>query len=85
MIGTYITPSYELGLANKITKIYFIISLLLFNYWGLIIAFLFWLIHLVRLRSFNKPYLYPLIPFDFKRFMKVIIRFPYRANTKRKD
>lgn len=84
-IGTYATPSYELGLANKITKIVFIVAIFLFNYWGLLGAIILWLIHLVRIKSFGKPYLYPLIPLDSKRLIKTIIRFPYNRKNQRND
>ncbi|MCK9470779.1 MAG: spore germination protein [Bacilli bacterium] len=84
-IGTYVTPSYELGLANKITKLVFIFSILLFNFWGFVGAFLVWLIYLGRIKSFKKPYLYPVYPFNFKRFLKTIIRYPYSRKNFRND
>lgn len=77
-IGTYATPSYELGLANKISKLIFIVSIIIFGKIGFCISVLIWLILLIGLKSFNKPYLYPLIPFSFKRLVKTIIRFPYK-------
>ena len=43
-----------------------------------LIAFFIWLVLLANLKSFNKPYLYPLIPFNIKKLYKVLIRFPYR-------
>lgn len=81
-IGTYITPSYELGLANKITKLIFLVMIYIFGLWGFIVAVLGWIIYLASLKSFNKPYLAPLLPFNFKRLVKVLIRFPY-SNNKR--
>lgn len=83
-IGTYITPSYELGLANKISKLFFILSIYLFNIVGFCISVLVWLILLMGLKSFNKPYLYPIVPFNFKRLLKSIIRFPYKNIEKNK-
>lgn len=77
-IGTYATPSYELGLANKISKLFFILGTYLFGVYGFAIAVIVWLIMLANSKSFNKPYLYPLIPFDIKKIFKVLIRFPYK-------
>ena len=77
-IGTYVTPSYELGLANKISKLFFIFAVFIFGYWGFIIAIIIWFIYLCRLKSVQKPYLYPLIPFNLKRLLKIFIRYPYR-------
>lgn len=77
-IGTYATPSYELGLANKISKLFFVLGVYIFGIYGFLIAFFIWLVLLANLKSFNKPYLYPLIPFNIKKLYKVLIRFPYR-------
>ena len=77
-IGTYATPSYELGLANKLSKLFFIISTSIFGVIGFCISVLIWLIILIGLKSFNKPYLYPLIPLNIKRLAKTIIRYPYK-------
>lgn len=75
-IGSYATPSYELSLANKISKLFFLIATYFFNLYGLIFSVILWIIMLARTKSLNKPYLYPLIPFNFKKLVQVIIRFP---------
>lgn len=81
-IGTYITPSYELGLANKLSKIVFLIAI---YFWGLIGFFasvLLWLVFLATQKSFNRYYLYPLIPLNLKKLIRVIIRFPNKEVKK---
>lgn len=75
-IGSYATPSYELSLANKISKIFFIIFTYIFNIYGFIGSVVIWFILLARTKSFNKPYLYPLIPLNLKKLLQTIIRFP---------
>lgn len=82
-IGTYITPSYELGLANKITKLFFLCLIYIGGFWGFVIGVVAWFIYLCSLKSFNKPYLSPLVPFNFSKILKVLIRFPYTNNKKR--
>ncbi len=77
-IGTYATPSYELGLANKLSKLFFILGVLILGISGFCITFLIWLIILIGLKSFKKPYLYPLVPLNIKRLAKIIVRFPYK-------
>ncbi len=77
-IGTYITPSYELGLANKILKIGLLILIAFFGLWGFIIGIILLIIYLTSLKSFDRSYLYPLIPFNFKQLVKQIIRMPYQ-------
>lgn len=80
-IGSYITPSYELSLANKIMKIGLIVLTYLFSFWGLIFGLLIQIIYLVNLKSFTRSYLYPLIPFNFKKLLKQIFRTSYIKNN----
>ena len=75
-IGTYITPSYELGLANKLSKIVFLITIYFFGLVGFLIVLFLWLLMLATQKSFNRPYLYPLIPFNLKKLIEIILRVP---------
>lgn len=84
-IGSYITPSYELSLANKISKIFIITSIFFFNIYGLVVSFIILIIYLCTLKSFGRSYLYPLIPFNGKDFLKQLFRFPYKKITKNKN
>lgn len=84
-IGSYITPSYELSLANKIAKLVLIVVILFFNVWGLIGGLLILFIYLATLKSFTRPYLYPLIPFNFKKLLRQIIRYPYTKRSLNKN
>lgn len=72
-VGNYLTPSYEMGIANKIFKIIFILSCLL-GLWGFIACFAIWLIYLCSLKSINKHYMYPFIPFNIKKIWEYLIR-----------
>ncbi|APH04387.1 spore germination protein [Bacillus weihaiensis] len=82
-IGTFATPSYELGLANRIYRI----VLLLFTAWlgpiGFIAGFTGWIIMLARMKSFNVPYLYPFIPFDYRAMRDVLFRSPMPLKNRR--
>lgn len=80
---TYITPSYELGLANKISKLLFIVVIYFFGTIGFIVFLILWIIYLSSLKSFGRPYMYPLIPFDFKALMRVLFRFRYKNKERR--
>lgn len=74
VIGAYATPSYELSLANKITKI----ILILFTAWlheiGFIVGVTFLILFLASTRSLQTPYLWPFLPFDGGALMKIFIR-----------
>lgn len=77
-IGSFITPSYELSLANKIVKLILLFLIKFFGIYGFISGLILLIIHLATRKSFTRPYLYPLIPFSFKNLIKQLIRFPYR-------
>lgn len=81
-IGSYITPSYELSLANKIVKLLLIVISYIFGFIGLLFSCLLFFIYLATLKSFNEPYLYPLMPFNFKIFINQFIRLPYKEEKK---
>ncbi len=78
-IGSYATPSYELALANKISKLFFLIATFIFGLYGLVISIALWFIYLATRKSFGRWYMSPIIPFNLKGVLKLIIRFPYRS------
>ena len=73
-IGGFATPSYELSLANKIIKLLLILIVGLFGSIGFIIGFTLLIILLGAIKTYGMPYLYPLLPFDYKEFFRVIFR-----------
>lgn len=79
-IGSYITPSYELSLANKMAKLIIIFLIFLAKLPGLIIGLSALTIYLATLKSFKKPYLAPLIPFSLKKMLKQLFRPAYTSN-----
>ena len=52
---------------------------------GIVICFIFVLIHLSSLRSFGITYLYPISPANFKDLKKVLIRPPIWELDKRSE
>lgn len=73
-IGTFATPSYELSVANKIARMLLLICVFLFKAPGLIIGTTVFLLFLIQLRPLNAPYLWPLLPFNPKAFMHILVR-----------
>jgi len=75
-VATFATPSYELGLANRLARMFLIVMTGLFSFWGFwigaaMVFFLLW-----RTNSFGVPYLWPLLPLNIKALGTVIIRSP---------
>ncbi|MDA7026946.1 spore germination protein [Bacillus sp. CLL-7-23] len=82
-IGTFATPSYEMSMANRITRIVLLIITGAFGPSGFIIGIFGWILYLVRMKSFYVPYLWPFIPFDYEAFRDVVIRTPMPLKTRR--
>ncbi|ADC51023.1 stage V sporulation protein AF GerA (A protein) [Alkalihalophilus pseudofirmus OF4] len=73
-IGMFATPSYELGVALRITRILLIILVAFFKVPGLVIGTTIFVLLLAGLKTFNKPYLWPFIPFDPPAIWQILIR-----------
>ncbi|KHF31167.1 Spore germination protein A1 [Anoxybacillus sp. BCO1] len=75
-IGTFATPSYELGLANRLVRLALLIVTALFGVIGYVVGITVWLMMLARMQSFGVPYLWPFIPFSYRGMRDVLIRSP---------
>ncbi|WP_430109444.1 spore germination protein [Paenibacillus sp. B1-33] len=76
-VGMFATPSYELGLANRIVRLVLLIAVALFRVPGLVIGTTVWLLWLTLHRSYNASYLWPFIPFNAKAMYNILIRQPF--------
>ncbi|MGF9962980.1 spore germination protein [Bacillus rhizoplanae] len=74
MIGTFATPSYELGLGNKIGKLFLIICTAVFRDIGFVVGMTVLILFLASIKSLQTPYLWPFLPFDWGAVMKIFIR-----------
>ncbi|RUS48119.1 spore germination protein [Cohnella sp. AR92] len=82
-IGMFATPSYELGLANRIVRLALLLSAFVFKAPGFIAATAIITIWLAMTRSFNSPYLWPFIPFNAGGMLQVLLRRPLPKNKVR--
>ncbi|CCQ95602.1 stage V sporulation protein AF [[Clostridium] ultunense Esp] len=73
-IGLFSTPSYELSLANRLSRLFLIFMVYLFNAPGFLFGTLFFLLLLVTTRSLNTPYFWPFIPFNLKGIIHILVR-----------
>ncbi|MGP4042352.1 spore germination protein [Gracilibacillus sp. D59] len=76
VMATFATPSYELSLANRVTRIILLIITALFGLKGFVIGTTCYILYLTNLKTFYLGYFWPFIPFDAKAFLHVIIRQP---------
>lgn len=72
-LGNFLTPSYEVALANKCMRIMMTILVLLFHMVGFIIGILLHFFLLIQTKTFKYPYLYPLFPFDCKEMKRILL------------
>ncbi|WP_071461256.1 spore germination protein [Bacillus massilinigeriensis] len=82
-IGTFATPSYELGLANRLTRIALLSVTALFGLFGYVVGITGFFLLLVCMKTFGIPYLWPFLPFNYRSFRDVIIRAPIPLKNKR--
>lgn len=82
-IGMFATPSYELGLANRLVRLLLLIAVALFKVPGLVAGSALFIILLVLQRSYHSPYMWPFIPFNFKALFSIIVRVPAASVKKR--
>lgn len=74
-VANFTQPNFELGYSLKFCRILLLVLTYIFNLWGFIIAFLINLVLLCTNRTLSdKSYLYPLIPFNGKEFLRKILR-----------
>ncbi|WP_410515148.1 spore germination protein [Paenibacillus sp. BR2-3] len=75
-IGMFATPSYELGLANRIVRLVLLLAVAAFQVPGFMIGSTLIIVLLTLRRSYNSSYLWPFIPFNIKAMAQVILRQP---------
>ena len=73
-VGTFVTPSYELGVANKIARLILLILVAIFHLPGLVIGVTLYILFLTGIRSLNTPYFWPFIPFNPSAAWQILVR-----------
>ena len=82
-VGFYVTPSYELSVANKLMKIVILIATIIFGVNGFLISSTICIIYLVHLNALQIPYMWPLIPFNLPAMFRFVFRLPVSIDKKR--
>lgn len=72
-VCNFVTPNYELSLANKITRIYFSVCTVCFGIYGFVFSILTHFIVLARMNSFGVHYFYPIIPFHLDECKRILL------------
>ncbi|WP_178076092.1 spore germination protein [Paenibacillus oralis] len=77
-IASFAIPQYNMATALRIIKIPLMILSAVLGGFGLMIGFLWILLHLASLRSLGQPYLAPLAPLQPKQLLDTLIRAPLK-------
>lgn len=75
-VGIFATPSFEMGLANTIARIFILISTGFLLLPGFLVATALVFIFLAFSKSFGVPYMWPLVPLNLKALGSMLIRTP---------
>jgi len=85
VVGNYLTPSYELSLVNRLFRLFLLVMVGLFKLPGMMIGLVMILALLVFTKSFGIPYFWPLIPFNAKALLSILIRKPVPTSNIRPE
>lgn len=82
-IGTFLTPSFELAQANRLLRLFILVFTGFLRLPGFIAGVVVSFLFLLFTNSFGVPYLWPLIPFDYKAMGSVLVRPPVAIQRSR--
>lgn len=76
-IANFAQPSFELGYAFKLSRIFILILTAMFNLWGYVAGIVIVLLQMFFTKTVTgRGYMYPLIPFDAKTLSRLLVRHP---------
>lgn len=84
-LASFTTPSYAMGNVIRLIRFPIIILAGFWGFYGIMLAFCFLLIHLLRQSSLGAPYMAPFYPPRFGDMRDSIIRMPFPYTAKRAD
>ncbi len=73
-VGMFATPSYELSLANRLTRLFLLLASAVFAVPGFVVGSTAVMLLLIVQRSYNSPYMWPFIPFNAKALFAIMVR-----------
>ncbi|MHA6259595.1 spore germination protein [Sporosarcina sp. CAU 1771] len=82
-ILTFAIPSYELSITTKVFRIGILLATGLLGAPGFFLAITGLFFYLCTLRPMGVPYLWPVVPFFPRGFLRMLIRFPVTADVPR--
>lgn len=84
-ISSFSLPQYTLSISLRILRFIAMFLAATLGLYGVIVFFLFFCIHLVRLKSFGVPFLGPAVPYQISDWKDFLIRLPIQSMKRRPD
>ncbi len=83
VVGAFATPSLELALAANMLRLFLIVLAGIWHLTGFLVGLVLILLLTGTTKSFGVPYLWPLVPFEGKSLLEVLVRKPgYRIHAR---
>ena len=81
-IANFAQPSFELGYAFKLSRIFILILTAMFNIWGYVAGIAIVLVQMFFTKTVTgRGYMYPLIPFNAKTLSRLLVRHPINKDN----
>jgi hypothetical protein len=84
-IASFTMPSYSFALSTIVIRLILITCAAFLGLYGIVMGWIFLLIHVASLENFGVKYLEDFSPFNFDNFKDTIIKASYNSSTKRPD
>jgi spore germination protein KA len=84
-IASFVIPKYNQSISIRLLRFPLMVLAGTIGLFGIILGFLFLLIHVVSLRSFGVPYLSPFTPLSLSDWKDSLVRFPIWHMRKRPE
>jgi len=75
-VGTYCTPSYEMAMANRLMRFFILLGTGFFRLPGFIVTSILVILLAAFTKSLKVPYLWPLVPFNYRALKGILVRSP---------
>jgi spore germination protein len=82
-VSSFASPQYSGSIGIRLLRFPIMMVAAVYGLYGVILAFIFLGVHMVRLKSFGVSYMAPLAPIRFRDQQDTLIRIPYRYIKKR--
>ncbi|MFC0187571.1 spore germination protein [Fictibacillus aquaticus] len=76
-LASFTTPVFKMANTIRVLRFPFILFAAIWGGVGLMVCFCFVMVHLLRLESLGRPYMFPIYPLRFNELSDSILRLPY--------